>query len=59
MNVISLESLSGILVLYKKYGLQNLEITQVTAARGRQIAGQHLMDGQNPVFIISMDGKGR
>jgi len=59
MNVISLESLSGILVLVKKYGMKNLDITQVTAARGRQVAGQHLMDGQNPVFIVSMDGRGK
>lgn len=55
-NVISLESLSEMLTLVKKYGLENLEITQITAARGREIAGQHLMDGQNPVFVLSMDG---
>lgn len=56
MNVISLESLSEVLLLVKEFGLENLEISQVTAARGREIAGQHLMDGQNPVFIVSMDG---
>lgn len=59
MNVISLESLSEVLGLVKKYGLENLEITQITAARGREIAGQHLMDGQNPVFVVSMDGGGK
>lgn len=58
MNVISLESLSEILSLVKTYGLENLEITQIAAARGREIAGQHLMEGLNPVFIVSMDGKG-
>ncbi|WWR14520.1 precorrin-6y C5,15-methyltransferase (decarboxylating) subunit CbiE [Lachnospiraceae bacterium JLR.KK008] len=59
MNVISLESLTNILTLVKTYELENLEITQITAARGREIAGQHLMDGQNPVFVLSMDAKGR
>ena len=58
MNLISLESLGEMLELVKKYHLENLEITQVTAVRGREIAGQHLMDGQNPVFIVSMDGSG-
>lgn len=58
MNLISLESLSETLTLVKEYGLENLEITQVCVARGREIAGQHLLDGQNPVFIVSMDGKG-
>lgn len=57
-NVISLESLGEMLTLVKKYELKNLEITQITAARGREIAGQHLMDGQNPVFILSVDGSG-
>ncbi len=56
MNIISLESLSEVLMLVKKFGLENLEISQVTVARGREIGGQHLMDGQNPVFIVSADG---
>lgn len=56
MNVISLESLSEVLSLVQNMPLENLEISQVTAARGRVIAGQHLMDGQNPVFVVSMDG---
>ena len=58
MNLISLESLSEVLELVKKYHLEHMEITQITAVRGREIAGQHLMDGQNPVFIISADGSG-
>ncbi len=58
MNVISLESLSVALTVIRKLGLIDVEITQITAARGREIAGQHLMDGQNPVFIISADGSG-
>lgn len=57
MNVISLESLAEVLELVKQYELEHVEILQITAARGREIAGHHLMDGQNPVFIISMDGK--
>lgn len=59
MNIISLESLSEALALVKEYGLENLEITQISAARGREIAGQHLMDGQNPVFVLSADGSGK
>ena len=57
MNIISLESLSEVLGLVKRYGLENLEISQITVARGREIGGQHLMDGQNPVFVVSADGK--
>lgn len=57
MNVISLESLGEVLTLVKQFELDNLEISQISAARGREIAGQHLMDGLNPVFVISMNGK--
>lgn len=58
MNIISLESLGEVLMLVKKFGLENLEISQIAAARGRGIAGQHLLDGLNPVFVISADARG-
>ena len=58
MNVISLESLGEVLALVKKYELENLEISQISAARGHEIAGQHLMEGLNPVFVVSMNGRG-
>ena len=55
-NIISLESLSEMLSLIEKYQLKNLEITQISAARGHVIGNQHLMEGLNPVFVVSFEG---
>ena len=55
-NIISLESLSEMLSLIEKYQLKNLEITQISAARGHVIGDQHLMEGLNPVFVVSFEG---
>lgn len=58
MNAISLESISQMFELCAKYNLEELEIVQVSAARVRAVAGQHLMDGQNPIFVLSATGSG-
>ncbi len=53
MNIISLESLAETLKLVKEYGLTNLEIVQVTVSKTNLIKDQHLLEGQNPIFVVS------
>lgn len=53
LNAITLETLREILAAQEKGLLKDVEISQVTVARSRQIADYHMMTGQNPVYIIS------
>lgn len=55
-NIISLESLFEMLSIVEKHHLNRLEITQISVARGHVIGDQHLMEGLNPVFIVSFEG---
>lgn len=57
LNVISLETLHEIVELLKKYEITHQEIVQVTVARARQLKSHHLMMGQNPVYIITLQNQ--
>lgn len=54
LNVISLETLHEAVELLKKYEIKQQEIVQVTVAKARQLGSHHLMMGQNPVYIITL-----
>lgn len=53
-NVIALESLCEILNLAGRYGLET-EVVSVQVARARKTGAYHLMQGQNPVYVIAME----
>ncbi len=55
MNMIALESLSQALEYVKKRD-RKAEIVSVQVARAKAAAGMHLMEGQNPVYIVSFGG---
>ena len=57
MNAVSMESIGSAMTIFEKYGAQNLEAVQISAARMRKVGKYHLLNGQNPVFIISGDFK--
>lgn len=59
MNAVSMESIGSAMTMFEKYGGQNLEAVQISAARTRKAGKYHLLNGQNPVFIISGDFKRR
>ena len=56
INVIALESLAEITAWLNRRSIQ-AEISSVQTARGRLVAGYHLMEGQNPVYILSFGGE--
>lgn len=56
INVIALESLAEVIYLLKELPVEDIEITQVSIAKGREVGNYHLMTGQNPVYVISFVG---
>lgn len=56
INAITLETLSEVLECIKKFPLINVDITQITVAKSRQVAGLNMMTGQNPIYIITLKG---
>lgn len=58
LNVISLETLQEAVELLKKYEIKQQEIVQVTVAKAKQLGSHHLMMGQNPVYIITLQKSG-
>ena len=57
LTAVSLESLTDGLDCMKKFGLTNVDMTQLTAAQAKQLGNYHMMLGQNPVWIISGEGR--
>ena len=58
LNVISLETLSEALETFSGLPFEEPEIVCVSVAKAKAAGAHHLMMGQNPVYIISAEGKG-
>lgn len=57
-NVITLETMAELTALVKTLPVTGVEIVSVTAAKARKAGTYHLMEGMNPVYIISFAGAG-
>jgi len=55
INCIALETMSQSLELLEKTGFSEIEVSQITVARGEKVAGLHLMKGLNPIYIIAAE----
>jgi len=53
INAITLETLAEAVSCFRKLGFEDTEIVQIFAAGGKKVGDYHMMQGQNPVFIIS------
>ena len=53
-TAISLETVSELTACAKELAFAETEIVSVTAARGRKVGPYHMMTGQNPVYIFTM-----
>jgi len=58
VNAITLETLAEAVSCFERLGFEDVDIVQVFTARGKTVGGSHMMQGQNPVFIISGEIKG-
>ena len=56
LNVIALESVASVLSMLQELSIE-AEIVSVQIARAKRAGNYHLMQGQNPVYIISFGGK--
>ncbi len=56
ITAVSLETLSEITELFKKFNIQNDEIVQISVSRAKLMGRYHLLMGQNPIFILSGNG---
>lgn len=54
---ITLETLSAALACVGELGLEDVDICQVSVARAREVGAYHLMQAQNPVFLITAGGR--
>lgn len=58
LNCIALETLSEVTGILKKLPVSEPEFVLLQASRAEQIGSYHLMKGENPIYIISFEGKG-
>ena len=54
INCITLETLSEALETAKEFGFEENEIVQLSAARSKAIGRYHMMMGENPIYIITL-----
>ena len=57
LTAVSLESLTDGLDCMKRFGLTNVDVTQISAAQAKTLGRYHMMMGQNPVWILSGEGQ--
>ena len=57
LTAVSLESLTDGLDCMKEFGLTEVDVTQISAAQAKELGRYHMMMGQNPVWIISGEGR--
>lgn len=53
LNAITLETLTEAVSQFQRLGFRDVDIVQIFAAHGKTAGNYHMMQGQNPVFIIS------
>ena len=53
VNAVTLETLSEILRCFAALGIDDTDMVQVSVTRTRKAGSYHLMDAQNPVWIVS------
>ena len=55
---ITLETLGEAMRCFEGMGLANVEIAQISVSKARAVGPYHMMNAQNPVFLISGEGQG-
>ncbi len=57
LNAITLETLQQGMAVFQAHGLADLDVVQLSVAKARPVGKYHMMTGQNPVFILSGEGR--
>ncbi|MDO4796757.1 MAG: precorrin-6y C5,15-methyltransferase (decarboxylating) subunit CbiE [Coriobacteriales bacterium] len=56
VSAIVLETLMEALDCVRELGLTHVDLTQVAVAKGKDVAGRHMMLARNPVYLVCADG---
>lgn len=59
VNAITLETMKEVLEYLERREVADEEIVQLSVAKARCAGGYHMMNGQNPVYIVSFTFAGR
>lgn len=59
LNAITLETLTNAMQAFQTLGFHAPDIVQMTVAKAKQVGGYHMMQGQNPIYILAADGPGK
>lgn len=57
INAITLETMAEALHQFQVHGFADIDLVQIFAAHGKEVGKYHMMQGQNPVFILSGERK--
>lgn len=55
VNAISLETIAQITDIIPRLKVKNLDIVSISVSRAKEAGKYHLMQGENPVYIVSFD----
>ncbi len=58
INCITRETVTEAMNAIRDFGLEDVDIVQLAAARSKSIGRYHMMMGENPIYIISCSGRG-
>lgn len=58
LTCVTVETIAEALRCFQTLALGEPDIVQIAATRTRKAGPYHLMDAQNPVWIVSGEGKG-
>ena len=58
INCITLETVTEAMNAIRDFGLEDVDIVQLAAARSKSIGRYHMMMGENPIYIISCSRRG-
>lgn len=59
VNAVTLETLTQAMKALETLGFCDPDILQMTVAKAKQVGGYHMMQGQNPIYILAADGPGK
>ena len=59
INCITLETVTEAMNAIRDFGLTDVDIVQLSAARSKSIGRYHMMMGENPIYIIPAAEEGR
>ncbi len=55
INAVTFETIAEINMMLKNHGIENADIVQVSVSKAKKAGEYHVMQGQNPVYVVSFN----